>query len=179
MTIAPPRLVAGPDQSLAPWLAAALDSLLRATFAGAGINPTEPATWRVVLVAEQQVLATAAYRVRAWSLPGGGGAIHGGLVGYIATDPAHRGQGHAGTVLQACMSALAAHQQLPGILTCVESLVAWYARYGWQTLCHGACYNEADGTQRLDPDPVLYWGGLGHGAQLKSLGAPFPIGSDW
>ncbi|TVR45563.1 MAG: GNAT family N-acetyltransferase [Planctomycetota bacterium] len=155
----------------------ACDHLLQGLFES-GLDPQQPASARVLVWREQQLVASAACRRRGWPLAADR-MVSGAHVGYVCSHPDFRGCGYALIALRRLMAEMEAEGWLPGILHCVPALVPFYGQAGWISVAAGGIYSQASGEGRLDPDPVMAWDPRPQASLDGLCVSPFPLGDDW
>ncbi len=79
------------------------------------------------------------------------------LIGSVVTVPQWRGQGYASAVLQHATSFFCQQRGVAfGLLLCMDGVVSFYERQGWQRVLEPLFYDQPSGKVRSDQNTMVY-----------------------
>jgi GNAT superfamily N-acetyltransferase len=112
-----------------------------------------PRHWRLYVYANRQLVSHVGM-VRHTVLVGGHAVVVGGI-GQVVTVPAAQRRGYACRALEKAARFLRDELQVEfGLLFCLERMLPFYARLGWQTI-DGPVWIEQPGKKIICPLPVM------------------------
>ena len=139
------------DEGLAPYTAS-LDALYIECFGGLRFSESDPAELRSLLAIGADVMSHAAIkRYRYGFISNRGVATW--ILGYVCTDGAYRGRGHASQCLLELFDALQSREWIM-VLNCKQAVAGFYEKCGFEIISDKASYDR-NGKITIDDGPVM------------------------
>jgi GNAT superfamily N-acetyltransferase len=139
------------DEGVAAYTAS-LDKLYIDCFDGLRFSESGPAEIRSLLTAGPRVISHAAIKQCCYDFISDP-RIAAYILGYVCTDSAFRGRGHASRCLRELFEALGPREWIM-ILNCKQTVAGFYEKCGFEIIADKASYDRK-GILAIDNDPVM------------------------